>query len=342
MVNDYNYEFYRSLFNSEFKGIYKKKADECFEKNFRLLGLWGYNKKNGHFGILTKNGNWDDLNRTNTHPRLCEYFCNLALASNSDIFIDLHDSANFHRNIKVLWGFIDKNFNLFFTTEITSEYYTAIYTSLSNSWNRGIISVIILVMCLHKINPEYVIEYSFETGCNSDFSGTDVKVWLHGELVSTIQAKSGGWNYDGDYYEINVSQNNFKYNQTHYAYSNVNNHNLTELFMFKNNKELLDESVSRMKYDKIIIPKELIEFDPIRKYMNLPVNLTNAMRFCGTHDIIFSIIKIENGESSVTYIEDEDGKTLTVKILNLETEESTNSISTMVEVKLKELKETFN
>lgn len=143
---------------------------------------------------MTDDGEWDPLNRVNTNPGLYLYFYEECLKNNPNCFVDFGNPEYHEHNVKIIWKFIEDNFDFYFTTNITTEHYRKIYSTLSMFWAAGNIPMIISIYHLKNAFPNLKeINYSFKTGEIDDFKGTDIKITLENDETKTFQVKRGGF-----------------------------------------------------------------------------------------------------------------------------------------------------
>ena len=330
----YDYVFFKSLFDegwSGFKGHYFKETQKRFENEFSKMKMWGWCDEKDKFGILNKNGSWHDYNRINTHPNICKFFYNECVKDNPNCFIEFGNSKYHKHNVTVLWDFIIKNFELYFTKNVTETYYNLINGLLNQSWQRGSIGVIISVIYLKKIFFDLKdLKFGFQTGDKNDMSGVDIEVELSDNSIIKIQVKSGRYtdkNYGGRYY-INGSSNDLDYGKCdYYIYSQTKYGKQPSSFIiFKNTPEIV------RKDNSIVVPVDSIKFK-IQEEMILPENLTELMKICSENNYNFQIIK----EEEFNYIKlDEEKKELVVNFSDYD-DTSLEEESTIILNKLKNL-----
>ena len=330
----YEYVFFKSLFEEGwggFKGVYFNETQKRFEREFSKIGMWGWCSDRGRIGILTENKNWHDYNRINTHPNICKFFYEECVKDNPNCFTEFGNKEYHADNVKILWDFIIKNFDLYFTKNITDTYYNIINGLLNKSWQRGSISVIISVIYLKKIFPDLKdIKFGFKTGDKNDMKGIDIEVVLSDDSILKIQVKSGSYtdkNYGGKYY-VSGSSNDLDYSKCdYYIYSQPKYGKKPSSFiMFKNTPEI------GRKDESIIVPVDNIKFK-IQEEMILPENLSELMKVCSEKNYNFQIIK----EEDYNYIKlDEENRQLTINFSDYD-ETSLEKESTEILDKLKNM-----
>ncbi len=333
----FDYSFFQSLYEEGFsgwKGFYFREAQKRFETEFTKIGRWGWSKKERKFGILTESGEWDDLNRFNTHPNLYKFVYEECIKSNPNCFIDFGNPIHHEHNVMVMWDFLTENFDLYFTKKITEEKYNKIYKLLNNSWQRGNISVIIAVEHLKKAFPDLTnIEYGFKSGESKDMMGIDVEITLSNGDTKTFQIKGGRYvdkNYGGFYY-VNGSANDLDYGLCdYYVYSQTKwKDTLSQIIIFKNTKNL-------KKKDKntLLVPVNDVVYKT-QQFMSMPENLSKLMEICSKNDIEFRIQR-EEEEPSITYNEEEKRVTVNFNVI-----ENNNSLLLGIKKMIGDLEQRF-
>ena len=321
-----DYLHYHNLFHNgeRFKSFYTNETNKRFKKS----SLWSkpFNKKGG---MYLNDGKWHPFNRINTHPNVLRYFHELSMEMMPDLDINFDNPSDYESNIIKLWDFLDSNFELIFTNNITDIHIDKLNRLLANSWNNGSISLIVCVLYLYSIYPNCRIVYSFETGLINDMiNGVDLIVYFDDIKNDTFQIKSGKYTFLGDYYIISGSQNNLNYNIDFYCYVDAGNRdNITSAIIF-NRSDLIKKDED----GNLIVPKSLVKHKPINLYMDLPTNLRIAMQLCAKNDISFNI---EDGydNNEILY----DGKNFIIKIKSLENENKTNELNSLLVEKIKVL-----
>lgn len=320
---DYFY-FYRIISNFESKTEYKNQANIVIKNNGLKLGLWGICETNGKEGIL-ENNKWSWINTINTHS-YCFFELYHSLTNEEKNEMDFDN--NLKNSIKLFWEIIDKNFELYFTKNITNKYYDILKFRTSQSWYKGTITNIFFIMSLKNLFGDDLInkQYSFDRGDNVDFKGIDFIIELKDNIKKTVQLKSGKHYFDGDYYIMDSSANDLKSPSDYYCYFDISNFtSATNILLFKNEKSKIFK-----KEGFIYFPKELLEKYYVNT-MTVPQALKNTLWFCGSKKIDFEL-NLEAKENSVLIYPKEE-KRIVININDI----YDNSLGELLENKLMEL-----
>jgi hypothetical protein len=316
--------FYRILSNFNYKTVYKNQVNLIMERNGKKLGIWGVHKNKIKEGIF-EDGKWSWLNTINTHT-YCFYELYHSLTNEEKNKLDFdNDTTN---SIITFWGFIDKNFDLYFTKNITNKYYDILNFRSSQSWSKGIVTNIFFIMSLPEIFGEDLInkEYSFERGDYVDLNGVDFVIELKNNIKKTVQLKSGKHYYDGDFYILDSSANDLKSPADFYCFFDISNFtSATNVLMFKNQKDKIFK-----KDGFTYFPKELL-FKHFVNTMTIPQALKNTLWFCGPKKINFEL-NLDSDENSVIICPKEE-KRIIININNI----YDDSLGELLEKKLMEL-----
>lgn len=325
-----------------FGTVYMKRIDAMFKHEMSKIDRWGFYPGNGNIGILTpKNKLWDDLNRMNTHPELCKFFVGELLNSNPNAFNNFGSDNTNRENIEKLVQFIYKNYELYFTKNITDVYFNHIYWLLQRSWRSGNITMILAICHIRKIFPDIVsISYELKTGDPRDMiNGIDLSVTLTDGQEIKFQVKSGttnGVNYNGNYY-INGSPNKMKYYECDYfIYGSVpfGKRLASSIVVFKNGNY-------NKKEGSLIVPVENIYY----KYegsMPIPEMLNEMTILLSKNNLSLTIQKDEstNYFELVEYVDEYDKMTKEL-VFNFGDPLDEN-LENLIKEKLDELKNLFN
>jgi hypothetical protein len=337
-VENINVDFFfmQRLFDMGFqkgkgwKSHYFNRAQSCFKKHYEPLNKWRPNrtdsKKYGHYN---DDNLWSWTNRINTHPNCCLSFYNWGIKYNPNMFIDFGNPEYHEYNAKQMWDFVDKFFDLIFTTEKTDKYLRELKVKCQKSWNNGNITVISIILSLFNTFGEVTdIDYTFDYGDGGDMDGVDLKFRLPNGESKTMQIKSGTFQNMGDEFHINGSPNDLTYSEDYYGYANADGwKGFTSVIIFKNTPNLY-------KNDKtIIVKKEYVKYNKIQ-HMTIPEKLNELLVLCGKNDIEF-ILKREGDTNSINY--DNETKKITINFIDHEDKE----MESLLDNKLVELKKLF-
>lgn len=301
MVCPINYQDAKSLFDNKFntfKKMYLTKCIEVFNKHYEQRGELGPNKTDPtKLGKVDKNGNWCWENRINTHPNCLVYLYKWCVESDKDFFKNFGDPNWNKYNIEKMWNFYDTNFDLYFTNDITSEYYGILKEKCSKSWNNGNISLLELLFNLKICFGEKItnIDYSFKFGENDDMSGVDLSFDDENGIKKTIQLKSGKFIDYGDEFHVQGSPNNLAYKTDYYAYVHVSqsNYEPTSLIVFKN----IFSELKKDEEGKIFFNKDLLIFKKI-EFMTTSEKLNTILKIASTKKLEF-VLEKEGSTNSV-------------------------------------------
>lgn len=328
MEKQYDYNFFKNLFDlgwngdNGWKSIYFNETQKCFEKHFKLLGLWCQHPEDPtKFGIIINN-KWSWMNRINTHPNCCLFFYRWCLEEDENFFIELGNPKYHSHNIRKMWKFLDENFEKFFTTNITNKYHNTLLNKCEQSWFNGNLSTIAVIISLKECfigSKNY--SYTFEQGDTKDMGGVDVSFTTENDEIKTIQVKSGQFeDWKSEFY-VSGSQNDLTYSTDYYSYSSVGD-NFTWVIFFKNDLSGLKKDEN----NKIEIQNELVLYHK-RESMSLPQKLKELFEMSVKNNKSFSLTM--EGENNVTIDDDQ----VIVIISNLEDE----NLENLLDEKIKEL-----
>jgi hypothetical protein len=289
----YTYNFFKNLFDQGFgddcenwKCFYFNGIQTLFKKHYEPLGLWGKNPKNEKREGIVKNNKWDPDNRINTHPNICKYLCELALSMHPNIFINLGNPEYHYYNVKRLMEFLDKNFDIIFTTKKTDKYYNKIKILLSKSWNTGNSKSIALRYVLKSIFVGATnIDFTFNDGDDDDMNGCDMSFFLNG-IKKTIQIKSGKFNDLKDVVLVSGSPNDLTYRTDYYAYVDIDDYKrFTSIIVFVNSDKLTKDKDGYIK-----IPSDLVIYKKI-EHMEIPEKLVELLNLSAKKEFEFYFTK---------------------------------------------------
>lgn len=223
---------------------------------------------------------------------------------------------------------------MYFTKNKGDEYYNKIYFLLNQSWQRGNISQIGVILNLHKAFPDLKeIKFGFKIGNKEDMKGIDIEVVLLDSSKKTIQVKSGSYtekNYGG-YYYIRGSVNDLNYNTDYFAYFGTKyKNNPSSFIVFENlkNIERIEKSL-KVPANNIIIK--------MQKEMPIPEKLSELLLLCSKNNIEFKIQKEEEEDNFIKL--DENNEKLIINFSNYHDEKNFEFfLDNMIE-KLKNLSE---
>ena len=335
MVKVFNYNSAKLLFDNRyntFKNLYKDKCIEVFNNHYKLRGELGPNKGDPKYlGKVDKNGSWCWENRINTHPNCLVLLYNWCIEYNENFFIDFGNTKWNKYNIEKMWNFYDENFDLYFTNDITTKYYSELKEKCSKSWNNGNISLFELVLNLKLSFGENItnIDYTFNFGNNDDMNGIDLSFNDSEGILRTIQLKSGTFTDYGDEFHVKGSPNNLHYQTDYYSYVNVSQHSHypTSIIIFKNIKSELRKDDE----GKIFFSRDLLIYKKI-EFMATTEKLNTILRIASTNKIEFILEK----EGDTNFINLQEGK-ITVNIGNIDDKQ----LDELLDSKIKELNQFF-
>jgi len=316
MINSVN--GFKTLFDegwSGFKGYYFNNTQRVFEKHYKPLGKWLPKIDDPtKYGIYKKEGIWDDFNRINTHPKIAHYLYNKIIEKEPNLFTNFGDPKYHESNVKLFWDYLDENFELFFTENITSEHYYTLYKYLDSSWTNGNISVILALLELNNLYPKNTFEYDFNTGGIKDMKGFDIIMNDKNGKETTFQVKSGSFNENEKYNNLiflKGSHNDLSYTCDYYIYSSLKfKDNDSSFIMFKNEPPL-----KRTKFNDLMIKTDSV-IHKIKKPMTIPEKISEISVYCGQKNISFNIMKDEK-HNRTEYVENNDEKKFTIYFSNM-------------------------
>ena len=322
--------FYRLISDFNFKTEYKNNANAVFKENGIRLGIWGINNKNNKEGI-NDNGKWCWRNTINTHS-YSFYELYHFLDDEQKKLLDFENPSSYRSSIKLFWKLINENFDLYFTKNITNEYYNKLYFRTSQSWSKGVITNIFFIMSLDEIYGDKLIkkEYSFERGDDTDFRGIDFVIELKDNIKHTIQLKSGKHVFDGDDYILDSAVNDLKSPANYYCFFDISNFNgASNVLMFENKKELIRKVNGFTHFPKELLYKKFVNT------METPQALKNILWYCGPRQINFEL-NLEAETNDVTIIS-ENEKRIIININNI----YDDYLADLLNDKLAELRDIF-
>lgn len=331
-----DFHFIQGLFDIGFddgkgwKSHYFRESQSCFKKHFEPLNKWRPNikdpKKYGHYNDENL---WSWTNRINTHPNCCLSFYNWATKYNPNIFVDFGNPEYHEYNAKKMWEFIDKFFDLIFTTATTDKYLRELKVKCQKSWNNGNITVIAIILSLSNAFGNITdIDFTFDYGDGDDMSGVDLSFKLPNGELKTMQIKSGKYQNMGDEFLVDGSPNDLEYDADYYGYANIDSwKGFTSVIIFNNTTNLYKKGKT------IIVKKEYEIYNKIQ-HMAIPEKLNELLILCGRKDIEFTL-KRDQEKNNVVY--DDTTKSVTISISEFEDKELENLLNN----KINELKELF-
>ena len=336
-LKDINYNFINKLFDLGFqkgkgwKSHYFREAQSCFKKHFEPLNKWKINEKDpkkreGHFNDQNV---WSWTNRINTHPNCCLSFYKWAIKYDPNMFIDFGNPEFHEHNAKKMWEFVDKFFDLIFTTTTTDKYLRELKIKCSKSWNNGNLTMITILLNLKSTFGEVSdVDFTFDYGDGGDMDGFDLSFKISTGEIKTIQIKSGKFLNMKDEFLVNCSPNDLDYDTDYYGYASLDDwERVVSVIIFENTPQLYKQD------DTIIVKSEYVKFNKIQ-YMGVPDKLNELLILCGRKDIEF-ILKKEDGANSIDY--NNESKKITINFIDHEDVEMEN----LLDNKIKELKELF-
>ena len=232
----YYNDFKKLLDNLDFKILYKKRANAVFEKNGRRLGIWKI-YKNGKYGIIDNKNIWCWRNTINTHV-YAFYDLYYLLYDMTGILLEITNESKWNESINILWEFVDKNFDLFFTENIESKYFNKFRLRTNRSWTNGQVGLIGVLYKLREHFADCVITsilFKLERGDTDDFKGKDIVFENScGEKIS-VQVKMGKIvNQTNEGYEIECSSNDMNANCNYYSFIDIDvKNNVTTIVSFQ-------------------------------------------------------------------------------------------------------------
>lgn len=338
-IKTIDFNFIQSLFdkgwgdkiNRGWKSFYFKNTQQVFEKNFKEMGLWGQHPSDKKkYGILSENGLWSWMNRINTHPNCCLSLYNWCIENNPNFFVDFGNEKFHEYNANKMWNYLDENFKLFFTTNITNKYYNQLKIKCQKSWNNGNITLISVIIGLKSCYGEiYDIDFTFDYGDKNDMNGIDLEFKLPNGQNRTVQVKSGKYLNLRDEFLVEGSVNGLDYKVDLYAYASVDSKtNLTSLIFFKNDNNLYKDG----KY--IVVNSELVECFK-NENMVIPQKLNDILILCSKNNLEF-MLKRDMGENYVKL--DLENKKIEINIFDY----NDNNLESILSEKLNELYQLLN
>ena len=315
-----------------FKSNYFNGSNWCFKKNTPFES-WKQNPTDDKkWGIVNIDGTWSWKNRINTHVKCAFKLCEWALIEDPNIFKNLGNPSYDAENMKRLWNFYDINFEKYFTTNITSEYYLQLKKFCYNSWMTGIISTIVVIKSLKLVFEDFVsVDFSFEYGISEDMNGVDLTFKLKNSNELTIQIKSGEFLNMRTEYIGTGSSNHLKYTTDFYAYTKINSYGITSISIFNNN-----ESIHKNEYGEIVVKCDDMIYYNQNIDMILPKTLTDILSFCSTHNSFLTIKHSDKKNVSINKID--NTYEFIIEHENFDDPELDNEVI----LKFEELKQLFN
>lgn len=343
-VRKYRYNYFSSLLSGDFKKLYKQKCNDVFERKGRELGIWGYWRKNNYWGIVEFYGDfvtqWCWRNTINTHP-YCFHDLYYLFYDSTGIELDFNDRSSWQENIDILFEFIEKNFELYFTTNIETKYYYHFWFRCNKSWTLGQITIISLMYKIRKIFEEYKIvnmDFALKRGDANDFKGIDVIITTQTKDVHQrrnkikIQVKSGKIVSEDDTGCIMTgSANDLRAEVDYWCYVDITE-NGTNIILFQN----LNRYISRVG-ENILFKKEIIHPIRIKEKIMISEKLQEIATYCFQRKILIDIEYL-NGDVNKVSIQTKPEKMINIIISDFKDE----NLYKLLDDKFIELQQLFN
>lgn len=337
-IRNHRYDYFKSLLSGDFKKKYKEKCNIVFEKKGRELGIWGYWRKNGMYGILDFFNevpvSWCWRNTPNTHPYCFHDFYYLYYQK-TGVELDFNDRDKWNENLELLFDFVEENFELFFTTNIETKYFYHFWFRCNKSWTLGQITIICLMYKIRTIFNEHKIvkmDFALQRGDINDFKGIDVIIELETKEKIKIQVKSGKViREDENGYLVSGSVNDLKADVDYWCYVDIKP-NETEIILFQN----LNRYINR-EGQNIFFKKEITHPVRIKEKIMVPEKLEEIAIFCFDRKVLIEIEHIPGGSNEVI-IQKEPEKMINIRISDFKDE----NLIVLLKEKFDELKQVFN
>jgi hypothetical protein len=343
-IRKYRYDYFKGLLSGDFKKLYKERCNKVFEKKGKELGIWGFWKKNKMWGILNYQKqipvSWCWRNTPNTHPYCFHDFYYLFYDS-TGIELDFNDKNKWGKNLDILFSFIEKNFQLYFTTDIDTKYFYHFWFRCNQSWTSGQITIIALMYKIRKIFDEFKIidmDFALERGDPNDFKGIDViltietkDIYKNREKIK-IQVKGGRViSYNEEGYLVSGSANDLKADVNYWCYIDIKDKK-TEIVLFQN----INRYIERIGYN-ILFKKEIIHPIKIEESIMVPEKLDEIAKYCYDKKILIEIEHLPQGVNEVILQKDPE-KIINIKIADFKDK----NLIILLTNKFDELKKFFN
>ncbi len=293
-----NYDYYDGVLSMTYAlSDYREQIDYAFINGGRKFGRYGLCLKNNKKGTLDEFGNWSFLNTINTHRRAFMYICQL-YETFTKKELDFSTREKRIETFKLIKFFLEENYELFFTTNITYEYYNQFELLCNKSWMGGVIDTIIFLTFVQKLFPDAKIKeiiWDADRGNPDDFAGIDARIIFVTGFQKTIQIKRcSSSEVTKDEYILEGAHNGFDKEVDFYVYIKINlNEHYNEVFLFPHNKSFMFNN------HKVIIP-----INKMKTYKDsnvlLSETLIKMLSFCSENKIIFNVTK-EGEKNQVTF-----------------------------------------
>lgn len=281
-------------------------SNYLYKSSFLKNGRYGFCPEKNKYGIITKTGGWDDINRLNTNYTLHEYYMTIILYKHDDFFDDfLKNPYSNDEKINAaekLFKYLDENYELFFTKRITNEFYYSTYSILRDIWNTGNITTLVCLLSLKYFYSDVISHfiYDFKTGNQEDMEGgVDFKIVYKNGVTKLIQAKTLTEYYQFPsnryvHFTINSGLTRKYDNNIDLCASKYDEKNNKTSFLFVKN------DITYLNYKNYSVKtKDVIKME---RYDNETVKLIyDIQKFCMENNIILDIVK--NGTNDLTYID---------------------------------------
>jgi hypothetical protein len=292
-----SYFYFKPLFQNDiFKSYYMKRCNEVFMENGKKFGIYKYWPKNKQYGIINEYGIWCWRNTVNTHPYcLLDMYYLYRHFNNETLDFDKKDTLL--ENIDKLFNFIDKNFELFFTTNIEQKYFLNFWRRCNKSWGGGQITTIAVMYKIRELFPDCKIigmDFSIMRGDGNDFRGKDIIIKNDCEEIISIQVKGGrviGQDENGFIVESSVNDLNAKSN--YYCFVDITKTN-TGIITFQNLKSYIIKGEKNHTFRK-----EILHPIQINESMESPQILQEIAEFCFSKKLLFELQYIKENTNQM-------------------------------------------
>ncbi len=342
-IRKYRYDYFKGLLSGDFKKLYKERCNKVFEKKGKELGIWGFWKKNKMWGILNYQKqipvSWCWRNTPNTHPYCFHDFYYLFYDS-TGIELDFNDKNKWGKNLDILFSFIEKNFQLYFTTDIDTKYFYHFWFRCNQSWTLGQITIIALMYKIRQLFKDYKIvdmDFALERGDPNDFKGIDVTITTQTKDVHQrkekikLQVKGGRIIEENDKgFVVSGSANDLKADVDYWSYVDIKNGS-TEIVLFQN----INRYIERIGYN-LLFKKEIIHPIRINEKIMIPEKLNEIAKFCFENKILIEIEHLPGSVNDVII------QTIPEKLINIKIADfKDKNLEILIDKKFEELKQLF-
>jgi hypothetical protein len=256
------------------------------------------------------------------------------------IELNFNNESKWLESINILWEFVDKNFDLFFTENVESNIFNQFRLRTNKSWSQGQITTIAVGYKLRELFDDCEISslyFNIERGCVDDFRGKDIVFSNKCNEKISLQIKMGSIvNETDDGYEVKSSVNDLKAKCEYYSFVDIDTHkNITTISLFQNPFDKT-RYIKLMDNRNFFYKKEILH-KIIKENMEVPQILMLIAQYSFQNKIVFDL-RNEQGQKNNIVWNDSPEKILEITIGDFKDKNLGNYLTEEFE----KLKEFFN